>query len=185
MNNALKHCSLFLVGMMGVGKTTVGQGLAKQLDYRFFDTDTLIERVAGTKIPQLFATQGEEGFRQLETQVLAQLSAQVRSVISTGGGIVLKPENWGYLRHGIVVWLDVPVQILYDRLKTDDTRPLLKTTNPLETLQTLCDRRQDLYAQADLHLTLTGAESPKQVADTVLSQLPQILKSDSVHNYKN
>jgi len=182
MNNALKNCSLFLVGMMGAGKTTVGQGLAKRLNYRFFDTDILIERVAGTDIPQLFATQGEEGFRQLETQVLSQLSAQLRSVISTGGGIVLKPENWGYLRHGIVVWLDVPPEVLYDRLKTDETRPLLKTANPLETLQILCDRRQDLYAQADLHLTLTGVESPEQVADKVLIELPRILKSHSVQN---
>lgn len=182
MNNTLKNCSLFLVGMMGVGKTTVGQSLAQRLNYRFFDTDTLIERVAGTDIPQLFATQGEEGFRQLETQILAQLSGQLRSVISTGGGIVLKPENWGYLRHGIVVWLDVPPEVLYDRLKTDETRPLLKTENPLETLQTLCDRRQHLYAQADLHLTLTGTESPAQVADRVLTQLPRILKSDSVQN---
>ena len=182
MNNALKHCSLFLVGMMGAGKTTVGQGLAKQLDYRFFDTDTLIERVAGTDIPRLFATQGEAGFRQLETQVLAQLSAQLRSVISTGGGIVVQPENWSYLRHGIVVWLDVPVEVIYDRLKTDETRPLLKTENPLETLQTLCDRRQPLYAQADLRLTLTGAESPEQVANTILTQLPQILKPNSVRH---
>jgi shikimate kinase len=182
MNNALKHCSLFLVGMMGAGKTTVGQALAQRLKYRFFDTDTLIERVAGTDIPQFFATQGEEKFRQLETQILAQLSAQLRSVISTGGGIVLKPENWGYLRHGIVVWLDVPPEVLYDRLKTDDTRPLLKTENPLETLQTLCDRRQHLYAQADLQVNLTGAESPEQVADRVLTQLPRILKTDSVQN---
>ncbi|MDJ1177795.1 shikimate kinase [Roseofilum sp. BLCC_M91] len=182
MNNTLKNCSLFLVGMMGAGKTTVGQELAKRFNYRFFDTDTLIERVTGTDIPQLFATQGEERFRQLETQILGQLSAQLRSVISTGGGIVLKPENWGYLRHGIVVWLDVPPEVLYDRLKTDETRPLLKTENPLETLQKLCDRRQSLYAQADLHLTLTGAESPEKVTDTVLTQLPRILKSNSVHN---
>ncbi len=176
LDNLLKYCSLFLVGMMGCGKSTVGRSLAKKLNYRFFDTDSLIEAVTQEAIADIFAEQGEGAFRDLETQVLGQLSAQIRSVIATGGGIILKPENWGYLHHGIVIWLDVPVEVLYHRLKADQTRPLLKTSHLLETLQELRDRRQSYYAQADLHLALSGTESPEQVADQVVRELPRILK---------
>ena len=182
MSHPLQNCSLFLIGMMGVGKTTVGQELAKELNYRFFDTDSLIERVAGKPIPEIFATDGEAAFRQLESQVLGQLSAQTRSIVATGGGIILKPENWSYLRHGIVVWLDIPAPVLYDRLRADSSRPLLQTADPLQTLQELCDRRCSLYAQADLHLTLSGIEPPARVAEQILTELPNILKPKSETN---
>ncbi len=86
MKHLLKGVSLFLVGMMGCGKSTVGRILAKKLQYRFYDTDTLVERVAGCTITGLFEQQGEVAFRDLETQVLNQLSAQTQSIIATGGG---------------------------------------------------------------------------------------------------
>ena len=99
MGDRLQGLNLYLIGMMGTGKTTVGQRLAKELGYRFFDTDVLIERVAQKSINELFAEEGETFFRDLESRVLGEVSACTRSVIATGGGAVLRPVNWSYLRY--------------------------------------------------------------------------------------
>jgi shikimate kinase (EC 2.7.1.71) len=101
----LRGVNLYLVGMMGAGKTTVGRILAKKLKYHFFDTDAVIAQVANQSIADIFAEQGEEAFRELETQVLGQLSAYTNLIVATGGGIILRLTNWSYLHHGIVVWL--------------------------------------------------------------------------------
>ncbi|MEM1427535.1 MAG: shikimate kinase, partial [Cyanobacteria bacterium P01_H01_bin.130] len=111
----LRGLSLYLVGMMGVGKSTVGRAIAQSLKYRFFDTDDLIEQVAKKSIPEIFASDGETAFRTLETQVLSQLSRQTRSVIATGGGIVTQPDNWRRLRNGAIIWLDAPVEVILQR----------------------------------------------------------------------
>jgi shikimate kinase len=176
MDNLLKGVNLYLIGMMGSGKTTVGQLLATQLSYQFVDTDVLIERVAGQSIPQIFANAGEAEFRKLESQVLAELSAYSRRAIATGGGIILKRENWSYLRHGIVVWLDVPVEQLQARLQTDTTRPLLLDSDPAAKLRTLLDERQSLYAQADIRVSCHPGEEPDQVSNRVLEKLRQVIK---------
>ncbi len=178
MSNFLKRRSLFLIGMMGAGKTTVGKLLAQHLNYRFFDTDTLIEQVAGQSVSGMFADQGEPAFRQLESQVLAELSTYLETVVATGGGIVLKPENWGYLRHGIVIWLDFPLDQLYQRLTNDTTRPLLQTADLAAKLETLLTQRRPVYEQADLRLSLT-TETPEQVVAKIWSELPLILKPDA------
>lgn len=161
---------------MGAGKTTVGQLVAKELGYQFFDTDAVIEQAVGQPIKQIFATQGEAEFRQLETQVLAELSPYTRLVIATGGGIVSQRQNWGYLRHGIVVWLNVPVEVLYNRIKKDTTRPLLQTADPLAKLQLLLQERRPLYAQADVEITVSVEESAEQIATRVLEEIPKALK---------
>lgn len=164
---------------MGCGKTTVGRLLAQKLDYRFFDTDTLIEQVKGQSIAQIFAEAGESVFRQLETQVLSELSAYKNLAIATGGGIVLSPMNWSYLRHGIVVWLDVPVEQLYARLQNDPTpRPLLMGTDPLAKLQMLLEQRQRFYAQADVRVTIANNTPPEQVAVQVLQAVAKVLKPE-------
>lgn len=164
--------------MMGSGKTTVGKLLAQQLGYRFFDTDAVIEQVAKQSISEIFATEGEAAFRQLETQVLAELSSYTRLTIATGGGIILKPENWSYLHHGIVVWLDVPIAQLLDRLQTDQTRPLLQTADPAAKLQELMAQRRSFYAQADVHVVCIQTESPEQVAARTIAQIKQVLKPE-------
>lgn len=164
---------------MGAGKSTVGQLLAQQLNYRFFDTDILIEQLKGQAIAHIFKTEGEAAFRHLETQVLAELSSYLNCIVATGGGIVLKRENWSYLHHGIVVWLDLPVEQLYTRLQDDTSRPLLQEVDPLAKLQTLLLQRQNLYAQADLQLTLEGKETPAQVVSRLLATIPSILKPES------
>lgn len=172
----LKGVNLYLIGMMGAGKTSVGRELAQKLDYRFIDADDIIERVAGQTINEIFAREGESAFRHRESQVLAELSAYTYLVISTGGGIILRRENWSYLHHGLVVWLDVPVEILISRLAEDSTRPLLKDSDPALKLQTLLDQRRSLYAQADLHITVSGEDTPEQVATRVMEQIPTVLK---------
>ena len=176
MQDPLQGVNLFLIGMMGSGKSTVGHILAERLRYRFFDSDVLIERVAGCAVSEIFAQQGETQFRQLESQVLGQLAAQTRSVIATGGGIVLQQHNWSYLHHGIVVWLDVAVDLLIKRLQDDQTRPLLQQQDLSQRLNQLLGDRQPLYAQADLRLAITEEQPPQAIADAILDQLPTVLK---------
>lgn len=176
MTDLLKGVNLYLIGMMGSGKTTVGQLLAEQLGYRFFDTDAVIEQVAGRSISQIFAESGEAEFRQLESQVLSELSAYTRLAIATGGGIILRRENWSYLRHGIVVWLDVPLEQLQVRLQADTTRPLLQAPDLATKLQTLMGQRQALYAQADVRVEYAAGDTPEQVAMRAIEQLQQVVK---------
>ena len=176
VNDFLKGSNVYLIGMMGAGKTTVGKLLAAQLGYRFMDTDAVIEQVTGLPVVELFAQSGEAAFRQMESQVLAELCAYMRLTIATGGGIVLKRENWGYLRHGIVVWLDVPVEQLQTRLEADTTRPLLQDADPATRLQALLEQRQPLYAQADVHIRYNAAETPEEVATRAIEQIKQALK---------
>ncbi len=162
--------------MMGAGKSTVGQHLAKLLGYRFFDTDCVIEAVVQKSVAQIFAESGEDRFRALETQVLAELSAYTRLVIATGGGIILKRENWGYLRYGVIVWLDVPIERLQVRLQNDQTRPLLHAADLETTLRSLLQQRTPLYAQADVQVTCQSEETPDIICDRILQGIQTILK---------
>lgn len=175
----LQGVNIYLIGMMGSGKTTIGQLLAKQLGYRFVDTDDLITKATHQSISDIFATEGEEAFREIESQVLSQLCAYQKFVIATGGGIILKKMNWSYLRHGIIIWLNVPIEELYNRLKEDTTRPLLQHPNPLKQLQTLLEQRNLLYAQADLEIRVNSGDYPEQVTAKILEKVPSILKPKS------
>ncbi len=169
----LKGVSVFLIGMMGVGKTTIAQLLAKQLDYEFFDVDQFIEQATGQTVSTIFAESGEAIFRQLETATLSQVSARLRRVVATGGGIVLAPENWGYLKHGVIVWLDVPVEQLRDRLSQDTTRPLLQNQDLTDRLTQLSTERRSRYAQADIHIQVMPGETPEQVTARVIDAIAQ------------
>lgn len=181
MSNLLKGVNIFLIGMMGAGKTTVGRLLADKLGYRFFDTDVLIEQVAGKTINEIFASSGEESFRQLEAQVLSELSAHKNLAIATGGGIVMRQMNWSYLHHGLIVWLDAPVQVLIERLQDDATRPLLKQADPAQTLAKLLEERRSLYSQADLHVQVNANEAPEEIAERVIRVIPTVLKEASLN----
>ncbi|MFY7805822.1 MAG: shikimate kinase [Limnoraphis robusta] len=179
MNDLLRGINLYLIGMMGAGKTTVGKLLTKQLGYRFIDTDEVITQVAGQSINEIFAEQGEEAFRTLESQVLSELCAHQRLVVATGGGIILKRTNWGYLRHGLIVWLDVSPEDLYQRLQGDTTRPLLQDDNPLGRLQEIIEQRKPFYAEADVKVTVTQDDTPEQVMSNILELIPTVLKAAS------
>jgi shikimate kinase len=174
----LKGLNLYLIGMMGAGKTTIGQQLAAALSYQFFDTDSVVEQATGQSVSDLFATVGEPAFRQLETQALAELTTYRRLVVATGGGVVLNQSNWSYLQQGVIIWLDVPVATLFDRLKSDTPRPLLQTPDPMAKLQSILEARQPLYQQADLQIAITPEESPEAIASRILTDIPKVLKPD-------
>jgi shikimate kinase len=178
MTDLLQGLNVYLVGMMGAGKTTVGRLLAKHLQYGFLDTDDVITKAAGKTINEVFAIDGEDAFRNLESDVLEQVCAYTKLAIATGGGIVLRRRNWSYLHHGLVVWLDVPVDILYNRLASDTTRPLLQDADLKEKLRTLTLGRQALYSEADLHINITEDETSEQIAQRIVSTIPNVLKSN-------
>ncbi len=182
-NAMLRGVNLYLIGMMGSGKSTVGRILAESLDYQFFDSDQLIEQVSKRSIAEIFAQEGEESFRTVETQVLAQLAPYIRLVISTGGGAVLKPENWSYLHHGVVIWLDVPPETLLARVSQDPTpRPLLQQADPLQTLKTISQERQRYYAQADIRVDADA--SAQDVAQRTLDGLKARIEQDAPNRAK-
>lgn len=176
LTQRLQGLNLYLVGIMGAGKSAVGRPLARALGYRFIDADAVLEETAGCSIPDIFADVGEEGFRALETAVLNQLAGWHSLVVATGGGVVTRPVNWGHLRQGVVIWLDAPDSVLLERLQADATpRPLLATPDPAQRLGDLLAERRPLYAQADLLVRQQG-ESPEMVAAQVLQALPGILR---------
>ena len=176
LKQRLSGRSLYLVGMMGSGKTSTGRPLAERLGYGFVDADAVIEQAAGCSIPEIFERDGEAGFRSLESQVLSAISQRHSLVVATGGGVVTQPENWGLLHSGIVIWLDVVPDQLLHRLNADSTvRPLLQTTDPEASLNTLLNERRPLYGEADLTVVIND-ETPEAVADGILQLLPSLLK---------
>jgi len=178
LNQGLKGINVYLVGMMGAGKSTIGQLIAQQLHYRFLDTDHVIEQVTKRSIPEIFATDGEAGFREIETQVLEQVAAFQRTVVATGGGIVVNDRNWSYLREGVVLWIDVPIGDLCDRLAGDPNRPLLQTPDPQARLTALFKERRDRYALADQRITSTNQETAASTALNAIEALIQVLKPE-------
>ncbi len=172
----LQGVSVYLIGMMGVGKSTVGQKLARKLNYRFVDLDHLIEKVSKQSIREIFSLEGEDYFRELESKVLAETSAYTRTVVATGGGIVLRQDNWSYLRHGLIVWLDAPLEILLTRLAQDKNRPLLQVSDLSSTLANMLEKRLPFYQQADLRIALRSGLSIDQVSEEIISQIPTVLK---------
>ena len=123
----LRGRSIFLIGMMGSGKSSTGPVLAEILKYKYVDLDVLIENLTKKTIDKVFSEEGEEYFRDLETQCLKEIIKLPSVVVSTGGGVVLKKENWGILRQGVIVWLDINKEIVLSRLNSkDNIRPLLK-----------------------------------------------------------
>ena len=175
----LNGTNIFLIGMMGAGKSTVGKHLAKKFGYNFLDTDPLIEQCAGKPIPEIFANDGEDTFRDLEQQVLSQVSAHTRLVVATGGGIVMRSLNWSHLHDGIVIWIDVPIETLHKRLKTaSEQRPLLQTADPLQTLNDIYSQRRDRYAQADISIMVTADESSETVCDRLFEMIQTRINPD-------
>ena len=176
LKQRLSGRSLYLVGMMGSGKTSTGRPLAERLGYGFVDADAVIEQAAGCSIPEIFERDGEAGFRSLESQVLSAISQRHSLVVATGGGVVTQPEYWGLLHSGIVIWLDVVPDQLLKRLNADSTvRPLLQTADPEAALNALLNERRPLYAEADLTVVIND-ETPETVADGILQLVPSLLK---------
>ncbi|RIX48543.1 MAG: shikimate kinase [Rhodocyclales bacterium GT-UBC] len=149
--------NIYLVGLMGAGKTTVGRQLAKRLGRDFFDSDHEIVARTGVAIPTIFEIEGEDGFRRREVQTIAELTQMSNIVMATGGGAVLNQETRKRLREtGWVVYLNVPPRLLYERTRHDKNRPLLRVEDPLSRLEELHAARDPLYKEV-AHLTVEGA----------------------------
>lgn len=148
--------NIYLVGLMGAGKTTVGRQLARKLGRPFLDSDHEIVSRTGVPIPTIFEIEGEEGFRRREAQTIAELSAMSGIVLATGGGVVINPDNRRNLHDsGWVVYLNVPPHQLYERTRHDRNRPLLQVEDPLARLKELHAARDPLYREA-AHFTVDG-----------------------------
>ncbi len=162
--------NLALVGFMGTGKSSVGRSLAEHLHFAFVDTDELIESRAGKSIPEIFAQHGEPVFRDLERKVVAELATQQRLVISTGGGLAANAENLASLKmHALVVCLWASPETIWERVRSQSHRPLLKTPDPMGKIRELLVQREPFYKQSDV-LVNTERRPVKEVVQHVLHQ---------------
>ncbi len=149
--------NIYLVGMPGAGKTTIGRQLARRLQRTFVDADHEIETRTGVRIPLIFDIEGEQGFRDREAKVIADLAGATNLIVATGGGAVLRPENRAALnKSGTVVYLQATPRLLFERTRLDPNRPLLQVENPMQKIEELFAQRDPLY---------------REVADIVVSSL--------------
>lgn len=164
--------NIFLVGLMGAGKTTVGRALAKRLNKRFIDSDHEIEERTGATIPLIFEIEGEAAFRQREAEVIRDLTAQQDIVLATGGGAVLNAESRAYLKsRGTVIYLRASVNSIVQRTSHDKNRPLLQTGDPRKTIEELSRIREPLYNEVAHIVIDTGRPNVQFLMQSILSQL--------------
>jgi shikimate kinase len=172
--------TVVMVGMMGAGKTAVGRALAARLKVPFLDSDIEIESAANMSVPEIFTRDGERFFRDKETKVIRRLLNEERCVLSTGGGAFLAQENRAMIsRRGVSVWLRADLKVLWNRVRHKDTRPLLRTRDPLGTLGDIYAVRVPLYGKSDLVVDSDGIASIEQMVDRVLAALetrPDVLE---------
>ncbi|MCA1442337.1 shikimate kinase [Ensifer sp. IC4062] len=148
---ALGKRNLVFIGLMGAGKSAIGRLTAQALGIPFIDSDHEIERVSRMTISELFAAYGEEEFRALEARVLKRLLRSGPRVVSTGGGAYINERSRRQIKKGgMTIWLNADLDVLWERVNKRETRPLLKTENPKQTLENLMRARYPIYAEADL-----------------------------------
>lgn len=164
--------NIFLVGLMGAGKTTVGKLLAKRLNKIFIDSDHEIEKRTGVNIPLIFELEGEAGFRSREAAVIQELTVHPGIVLATGGGAVLNPQNRENLRrNGTVIYLRAKVEDLWQRTRHDKNRPLLQTSDPLGKLRELFAQRDPLYRETADIVVDSGSQSLHALIHQIEDQL--------------
>lgn len=173
----LRQRTLVLVGLMGVGKSTVGRRLAAALDLPFRDADHEVEAAAGRTIPEIFAEMGEAAFRDGERRVIARLLEEPPHVLATGGGAFVNDETRALIQeHGLSIWLKADLELLARRVGRKEGRPLLKNRDPMEVLREQAAARYPAYAQA--HITVETADTPHGVAvDAVIAALRRYLET--------
>jgi shikimate kinase len=173
-----KQNNIFLVGLMGAGKTTVGRQLAKQLNKTFIDSDHEIEVRTGVRIPVIFEIEGEAGFRKREETIIDALTAQSDIVLGTGGGAVLSAANRELLKsRGMVVYLRGSPDQLYERTRHDKNRPLLQTEDPLAKLRALYAERDPLYREVADIVVDTGRQSVASLTRQLKDKLDLVMQS--------
>lgn len=161
--------NIILCGFMGCGKTTVGENLKKKAGMNLIDTDAYIEETQGMSISEIFEKYGENYFRDLEHKACKELSSKSGIIISTGGGALTFQRNVDVLKeNGTIVLIDVPLEVLKERLKNDTTRPLLQRPDKDKAMKELYDKRMPLYKNA-CDITINGDNSPLKVATDILN----------------
>lgn len=175
--------TVVLVGMMGAGKTAVGRALAARLDVPFLDSDAEIENAANCEISEIFARDGEAFFRRKETQVIDRLLEEEIGVLSTGGGAFLAATNRDIIaQKGVAVCLHADLDLLWERVRHKDTRPLLRTENPYETLAQIYGDRAPIYDLAGIKIHAEPSYSIEETTDLVIEALlarPDVLETQT------
>jgi shikimate kinase len=170
VSNTRHPVNLALIGFMGTGKSSVGRLVAEQLHFDYLDTDELIQTRAGRTITDIFDGEGETAFRKLEQQLVSELAARKRTVISTGGGLPTNPVNLASLKtHALVVCLWASPGKIWERVRNQTHRPLLRSPNPQAKIHELLAAREPFYRQADV-LVNTDLRSAREVAQQVVHQ---------------
>lgn len=160
--------NIILIGFMGTGKTSVGKRIARALNWQFIDTDQVIEEVTGMEIKEIFQKYGETRFRSEEAAAVKRVTQENNRVISTGGGVVLNPENLQRLKNsGLVIALNASPEVILERISLRKNRPLLQTPDPLATIIELSSQRIPLYAQAHISVN-TDNKSLNEVTDEII-----------------
>ncbi len=156
---------------MGAGKTTVGRILANKLSLTFLDLDEVIEKDLKLTIQEIFSKYGEDFFRDAETKALKSIAKNERQVVATGGGLVLRHENWETMgKHGVIVYLRAPAEVLWSRVRGNTSRPLLQVENPFERVCALLSKRIPLYEKADL-IVDTENIAPEDIAKKIKKKM--------------
>ncbi|MCZ6804502.1 MAG: shikimate kinase AroK [Proteobacteria bacterium] len=164
-----KSNNIFLIGPMGVGKTTIGRQLAKKLSIRFYDSDHEIEQRTGADIPLIFEIEAEEGFRKRESQVIAELALLENIVLSTGGGAVVNPENRQVLLdNGLIIYLKSTPEKLFKRMAEDKRRPLLQSEDRLDKIKKILVEREPVYLAMANEIIDTDKINIKQIIQKIL-----------------
>jgi len=177
---AILHRSVVLVGMMGSGKTAIGRALAQRLDVPFLDSDAAIEEAAKASIAEIFARDGESFFRDREAEVIARLLSGPPAILSTGGGAFMAERNRRVISvQAVSLWLDVDLDTLWDRVRHKDSRPLLRTANPRQTLAGIFATRVPVYRLADLSVRTDARAAIEETTTRALAALsarPDVLE---------
>ncbi len=168
------HAPLVLTGMMGVGKSSIGMSLANHYNMNFVDSDKEIVRAAQMSITEIFADFGEGYFRAGEERVIKRIFEEQSSfIMASGGGAIMNPSSMALFKHqAVTLWLDVEMDVLWQRLQQSKDRPILQTANPLKTLRELFEIRKSHYAQADIHVTISK-ESLHKTRDKIIDRLAE------------
>ncbi len=164
-----KYKNIYLIGLMGSGKTTLGKILSKKLDKHFYDSDQVIEEKLGVNVPMIFEYEGEAGFREREKDILKELVSKQNIVLATGGGIILSESNRDLLaKNGIVIYLKSNQKDLVLRMKNDKTRPLLKNGNVELIIKKLCQEREPLYEEIADFMVVTKNKRIYEVVNEIV-----------------
>jgi len=173
-----KKNNIFLIGLMGTGKTTVGRQLSRKLKMPFYDSDRVIERRTGADIPLIFEKEGEAGFRKREAAIIDEITQKDNIILATGGGAVLSAENRAHLKNrGTVFYLKSNLKTLVERTSKDKNRPLLHADEPAEViLQRLLEQRGPLYEETADYIIETANSSIQSIIQAIIKHLKSLQK---------